>query len=412
MNCARVLLPFVFLVSGCSTVPPDVPLADQHQPSGLNSRFRYEGLIFENYVKQSRAMIAEARTDPKGPGREQIVDGNSPFELKPPASCPQGEKKPYKRGILLTHGLTDSPYLMRYLGTFFQENCFRVMAILLPGHGTRPGDLLEVTWQEWAKAEAYGTNALALEADQVYLAGFSTGGALSIYQSLQDERVRGIFLFSPAVGITPLAFVATYHNIYSWAAPYGKWLDVMKDEDPFKYESFPKNAVDQIDLLIKAVAARLNGKEVKIPVFVAASNDDSTVHVSATLDFFKWATNPFNRMILYTSKPAVFPAGINTSQIETVNSVFPDQNILSSAHTAIVLPPGDAHYGKNGDYVSCAHYYPKEMKEYDTCKNKKANYFGELTDDNLKKGIVQRLMYNPNFDLLKTSMKDFVKEIP
>ena len=90
---------------------------------------------------------------------DKIVDGNAPFELKPPAGCPSGHGKPYRRGILLTHGLTDSPYSMRALGSFFQKNCFRVMAILLPGHGTQPGDLLDIHWQEWAKAEAYGTDA-------------------------------------------------------------------------------------------------------------------------------------------------------------------------------------------------------------------------------------------------------------
>ena len=213
---------------------------------------------------------------------DKIVDGNAPFELKPPAGCPSGHGKPYRRGVLLTHGLTDSPYSMRALGSFFQKNCFRVMAILLPGHGTQPGDLLDVVWQEWAKAEAYGTDQLAAEVDEVYLAGFSTGGALSVYQSQDDPRVRGLFLFSPALEVDSIAALANVHKyrIFGYA-----WLDVMPDKDIYKYESFPKNAAAQIYALTQAVKSRLEEHAVSIPVFAAASQDDTTVHASATIEF-------------------------------------------------------------------------------------------------------------------------------
>ena len=190
-----------------------LPLEARHQPSGLNTLFNGDQLAFAEYVEHSRAMIAKTHVGVNGPESKRIIDGNAPFELKPPASCPAGNQKAYRRGVLLTHGLTDSPYFMRGLAAFFQENCFRVMAILLPGHGTRPGDLLDVSWQEWAKAEAYGTDQLAAEVDEVYLAGFSTGGALSVYQSLRDKRVRGLFLFSPALKVTSLGAVANVHKI-------------------------------------------------------------------------------------------------------------------------------------------------------------------------------------------------------
>ncbi len=86
---------------------------------------------------------------------------------------------------------------MRHLAEFFLENGFRVMAVLLPGHGTQPGDLLEVTWQEWAKTVAYGAYKLAEEVDEVYLAGYSTGATLSVYQSLRDKpSARPVPVFS------------------------------------------------------------------------------------------------------------------------------------------------------------------------------------------------------------------------
>ena len=218
---------FLLLLQACGPTPP---LEARHQPSGISTQFNSGQLSFSDYVAERRAMIAKVHSGSNVAELEKVVNGNAPFELKPAASCPKGRDKPYRRGVLLTHGLTDAPYSMHALASFFQENCFRVMAILLPGHGTQPGDLLDVTWQDWAKAEAYGADKLAAEADEIYLAGFSAGGTLSIYQALRDNRVSGLFLFSPALKITPKASLATVHKIYSWLMPSAKWVSIMPDK--------------------------------------------------------------------------------------------------------------------------------------------------------------------------------------
>ena len=394
------------MLQACATAP----LAPRHQVSGLNTQFNGDHLAFADYVKQSRAMISMTHAAANAADLDKIVDGNAPFELKPPASCPSGHGKPYHRGVLLTHGLSDSPYLMRALGTFFQQNCFRVLAILLPGHGTQPGDLVDVRWQEWAKAEDYGTDALAAEVDEVYLGGFSTGGALSVYQSQEDARVRGLFLFSPALEVDALAALG---EVYKYRLFGFAWVDVMPDKDIYKYESFPKNAAAQIYDLTKAVKSRLQEHAVRIPVFAACSQDDTTVHTSATIDFMAHTLDPNSKLILYSTEPERAQPGISPEKLEMVNSVFPEQKILSSAHTAIVVPPQDKHYGIAGDYSNCIHYYPDEMEKYDACNNNPGEDFqGELTKENLKAGILRRLMYNPNFASLELSMKKFIDGLP
>jgi len=390
-----------------------LPLEARHQPSGLNTLFNGDQLAFAEYVERSRAMIAKTHVGVNGPESKRIIDGNAPFELKPPASCQAGNQKAYRRGVLLTHGLTDSPYFMRDLAAFFQENCFRVMAILLPGHGTRPGDLLDVSWQEWAKAEAYGTDQLAAEVDEVYLAGFSTGGALSVYQSIRDKRVRGLFLFSPALKVTWLGAVANIHKIYSWAFPSAKWLDIMPDKDIYKYESFPKNAGAQIYSLTREIHAQLQDQGVSLPVFAAASQDDTTVFTSATLEFMAHTGNPLSKLVLYTTDTGNVPKDIPPGKLELVNSVVPEQKILSSAHTAILVSPDDEHYGTAGNYSNCFHYFADEMDKYDACSNDpREDLQGELTEKNLNAGILRRLMYNPNFAALKLSMKKFIDGLP
>ena len=355
-----------------------------------------------------------ARTHAGAADLQRIIDGNAPFELSPPSGFPAGQNKPYRRGVLLTHGLSDSPYSMRHLAAFFRQSGFRVMAILLPGHGTQPGDLLEVTWQEWAKTVAYGAYKLADEVDELYLGGYSTGAALSVYQSLRDYRVRGLFLFSPALRISPRAAYAKLHKLYSWLVPAAKWVDIKPDLDIYKYESFTKNAAAQAYDLTRVLGKLLRRQGLDIPVFVAASADDMTVKkTSVVLEFVARARHPLSRLVLYTTEPESVPRGFPAERLELVNSVVPGQKILSSAHTAIVMPPEDSHYGASGEYSNCVHYYPAEMDNYRAClAHPEQDFQGEVTAKNLQAGILRRLMYNPNFPSLKVSMQRFIDRLP
>jgi esterase/lipase len=398
------------------------PLEARHQPSGGQPRFNGSGLTFADYVARSREMLRSVHSAAGAADVEKIVDGNAPFELKPPSGFPAGKDKVYRRGVLLTHGLSDSPYSMGYLAEFFQQNGFRVMAVLLPGHGTQPGNLLEITWQEWAKTLAYGVDKLAEEADEVYLAGYSIGGALSVYQSLRDSRVRGLFLFSPAFKITQWAAWANLHKLYSWLLPSAKWVHILPDLDIYKYESLTKNAVAQTHALTKELGVQLRQHELNIPVFTAASQDDVTVKISATLEFMARTRHPSSKLVVYSTEPEKLPSDfggrtvselVGAGKLEVVNSVIPEQKILSSAHTAIVMPPEDAHYGVAGEYSNCVHYYSEDREKYAACiNNPSADFQGELTEKNLKAGILRRLMYNPNFAALKVSMQRFIDALP
>ena len=397
--------------------PPSLPdiasphLARRHQPSGLNTIFCGGDLSFADYAVLTRDMLREAHARLGTTELETVVAGNMPFALKPRVA--DGISKPYRRGILLTHGLTDSPYFMRHLANFFAGKGFLVMSVLLPGHGTQPGDLLDVEWREWAKAVAYGTECVAQEADEVYLGGLSTGATLSVYQSLKDARVRGLFLFSPALKITSRAAYAKMHKLYSWFRPAAKWVTIQPDADLYKYESFPKNGAAQMRSLTRAVRVLNRGKTLDIPIFAVASADDATVQATATLDFIARARHPASKLVWYSTTTPALPDGFPAHRLEYVDSAYPEQRILSSAHTAIVLSTDDAHYGVNGNYANCAHYYPDEIEKYIACRTHPAQVSqGEITPENLRTGIMRRLMVNPNFAGMTNSMRQFIDSLP
>lgn len=373
----------------------------RHRSSGLNSAFAGAGLPFADYVLRTQAMLQQQHAGKNE--QEEIVAGNSPFELHPSGNFQKGNGKPYKRGVLLTHGLLDSPYHMRRLAAFFQRNGFRVMAVLLPGHGTQPGDLLDVRWREWAKAVAYGADCLAAEVDELYLAGFSAGAALSVVHASKDERVRGLFLFSPAFEIDARAQWANLHKLYSWLRPQAAWVNVMQDRDIYKYESFCKNAAAQTYALTLA----LPQQGMDIPVFAAASADDATVNSASTLRFMQRAGHPGNRLVWYSTEK------FDQQKVEWVNSAVPELRILSSAHTAIVIPPDDPHYGMSGAYANCLHYYENDKEKCRACLSQPQDaWLGEINQQNLQHGLLRRLLFNPHYAAMETSMQKFIEGLP
>jgi len=373
-------------------------LGGRHRPSGANTSFAGGGLSFADYVLHTQAMLRQVHAGESD--LEKIVAGNAPFELLPAAGFAAGSDKPYRRGVLLVHGLSDSPYHMRHLAAFFQRQGFRVMAVMLPGHGTQPGDLLGVCWQEWAKAVAYGAGRLAAEADELYLAGFSAGAALSVLHAANDERVRGLFLFSPAFEITSRAKWANLHKLYSWLLPQAAWVNVLPDRDLYKYESFCKNAAAQMYALTLALPQR----EVNIPVFVVASADDATVDPAATMRFMQRARHPDSRLVWYATEK------VEQDKVEWVDSVLREKRILGSAHTAIVVPPEDGHYGAAGDYVNCLHYYENDSGRYIACLARPHEaWLGEVLPQNLQQGLLLRLTYNPHYAAMETSMQKFIE---
>ena len=131
-----------------------------------------------------------------------------------------------------------------------------------------------------------------------FVGGYSNGAALSVeyaLDSLQDPDLPppdGLFLFSPALGVSKLAVLAKWQMALSKIPFLEKlgWLDILPEYDPFKYNSFPTNAGLQIyrltsTLAQKMDAARDSGQLEKFPpVLSFASVVDATVPIRAVID--------------------------------------------------------------------------------------------------------------------------------
>lgn len=181
------------------------------------------------------------------------------------------EAKP-RGSVLLIHGLSDSPYLMRGLATHLHSQGWHAVVLRLPGHGTAPSGLLDVKWQDWAAAVRMAARDLSATVGTdkpLVLAGFSTGGALAVEYALAQRQGEPIpkpshlLLFSPAIGVSSMARWASSVNAVSAVPGLNKlaWETIQPEYDPYKYNSFPVNAGAQIWKLTRRIDRQLSDLE-------------------------------------------------------------------------------------------------------------------------------------------------------
>jgi len=234
-----------------ASLPIGRQLSERHRPSGLPTAPQEPPDSIESYLDACRRKVEAARTDLDSQQRAWIVEGNSPYVLKPDAPGRPG------RGILMLHGLSDSPFLVRDIARYFHRKGFYVLAMQLPGHGTRPGDLLHVSWKDWATAHQQLLELMRAEVDDIYLLGFSAGATLNLYQSIRNADIKGLFMFAPALRISFMSWLACpLAYLGKWSRRLA-WFDVQPDTDCFKYESLTTRSICEVREMIKAVR-RLN----------------------------------------------------------------------------------------------------------------------------------------------------------
>ncbi len=406
-NCLSVLLLIVFSLLLFSDWAVSQPV--RLRESGLNSEFpHHDDLPFADYLEITRRMIERGRVDLKDYDQQAVIMANSPFELLPDeAVFSKNASGKYAKGILLFHGLSDSPYHLRDIGRHLQDRGFLVRALLLPGNGTVPGDLTKINYQEWIKAVNYGVHRTKPLVEKLYIGGFSVGGALGVHHALTSDDVDGLLLFSPALADNAkLAWLTVYLRHVK------TWLRVEEDRDFAKYESFSLNAAAQFYKLFKEIDRLVGrqGKRLRIPVFMALSYDDFTIDSKHTMFFFdNYVLNSQSRLLLYANDDFEIPAAKPRYIVNKSSAANKGGKVLSFAHTSITIPPTDHHYGRNGTYRNCLHYR-SGSKERRACLEGSSNLLGERTEANLKQGIVQRLTYNPLYSRMISLMDEFLKE--
>lgn len=220
------------------------------------------------------------------------VNWNRSFILKP-----QGKPK---GAVVLLHGLTDGPYSLHNIAENYQQHGYVAIGIRLPAHGTVPGALTDVEWQDWlaaARLAVREAKVLTQKNLPLHIVGFSNGGALALKYALDAldnpalEKPQRVILISPMIGITSFA---RFTGIAGWPAIFpafakAAWLGIVPEFNPFKYNSFPVNAARQSYALTQALQKQIQADSPRHkldalpPVLTFQSVVDSTVSSRAVI---------------------------------------------------------------------------------------------------------------------------------
>lgn len=368
---------------------PDYIIPDSHLP-------------FSDYITRCRTIIKERRTDLQAPPNQAnlIIDANCPFELQPDHASNH-----LKYGVLLVHGLLDCPWSLRDLANHLQANGILCRSILLPGHGTRPEDLLSVTYHDWIKAVCYGVDSLSKEVEQIYLAGYSTGAALSVHAALQSSNISGVILIAPAIRIkVPSSLIVTWRYLKRWLhINNNQWIYKTNEIDYAKYLSIPFNAVKQVTQLTDVIKDLRQQHTLACPMFMTLSREDETISSEKAMHFFSGLHHARSRLLLYTN---THPS-LSDKRISIRPTQYPDLKIRHFSHVSLPFAPNNAHYGQHGDYLFASHNHDSIYGAYSHAEYKLYNRLHQL---GFMKNQYRQLTYNPDFHYMAEQITKFIMQ--
>ncbi len=373
---------------------------------------------------------------------------NRTFEM--PADEPRG-------GILLLHGLTDSPYTLHDFGEDLNAKGYWIVGLRLPGHGTAPSALKTARWQDMAAAVRMAFDYLGekIGDQRVHIIGYSTGATLALdlaLNSLDDDAIRtpaSLILISPAIGISAAAALARPTAAVSRVPGLGRaaWTQTTPEFDPYKYNSFPTNAGAQVHNLTRSVSSRIgrlatagNAKAMP-PILVFKSAVDATVSTNAVVDrllgrlpdngnelvlfdinraartSILLVSDPApltNRLVSDSSLPFTFTLIANANNESTsvvarsknpytaeftstklLNIDWP-QGVISLSHVALPFAPDDKLYGR---------YPPADRTTLFLGQMEIRGERGLMT---ISSDWLLRIRYNPFYDVIEHRILDWV----
>ena len=237
-------------------------------------------------------------------GPENAINRYSRGSLSDPGRWPVNWNRSFElvreqpvAGVVLLHGLSDSPYSMRALAESMHGRGAAVLGLRIPGHGTAPSGLVEARWQDMAAAVRLAVRHVheAVGDRPVYLVGYSNGGALAVQYTLAAladsslPGVAGVILLSPEIGVSRVAALAVWQARLGHLLGLEKlaWNVLLPEYDPYKYGSFAVNAGDlayRITAHIQNRLGALRGSgalDDMPPVLAFQSSVDATVEASA-----------------------------------------------------------------------------------------------------------------------------------
>lgn len=372
---AAALLLAAVVAAGCAVARPPAATLASVTPLGQAS--------FDDYRRETIEWLRLNRQFQTADRASELA-WNAPAEWRP-AGSPQ-------KGILLLHGLGDSPWSFVDIGERLAQQGYLVRTLLLPGHGSKPSDLLAVDIADWRRLVAEQTALLEKEVPQVMLGGFSTGANLALDYALDHPRIAGLLLFSPA-----LKSDVPGDWLMPWLAKVKPWLrepdDSRAQQTPLRYLNVPTNGFAQYARSGAAVRQKMALRTFDKPALLVLAEHDSVVDVDYVLGAFaRRFTHPASRVIWYGDAPA---RRGGTERLLVRTDRLPEARISQFSHMGVLFSPDNPLYGSAGSQRLCWNGQSEEDQRQ--CLAGAPVWYSDWGHSEAGK-VHARLTFNPYFD--------------
>jgi esterase/lipase len=193
--------------------------------------------------------------------------------------------------IVLLHGLSNCPEQMRELGEEFYQMGYNVLIPRFPyhGHQDRMTTVQEnLTAEELAKFGDEMVDIAQGLGDEVTVAGFSMGGALTAWLAQQRPDIDQAVLIAPAisVGVIPPESTSVAANVLLESPNTFIWWDPVLKEKQQPEHGYPRFSSRALGQLLRLGASVLEQAAAKAPatnnILVITNENDAAVNNGLT----------------------------------------------------------------------------------------------------------------------------------
>lgn len=189
---------------------------------------------------------------------------------------------PDKPACLLIHGFTGGPKEMRWMGEYLSEQGYTCLGIRLAGHATKPEDMIRSRYTDWMASVEDGYHLLRGMSENIFLAGLSMGGTLSLLMST-TLTIKGVIGMSTPYKLREdprlpfVKFISKFKTYMpkSTEEPGASWFDKESWKDHISYPQNPVRSVGELDQLLGEMRKAL--PRVDVPVLLIHSKNDRYV---------------------------------------------------------------------------------------------------------------------------------------
>jgi carboxylesterase len=200
--------------------------------------------------------------------------------------------------VLLIHGLTGSPFEMKYLARKLNKAGFTVKGPCLEGHCSTPKNLSKTNWKDWYRSVRESFIEMKKSSDSVSVVGLCMGALLSLHLSYEfGSEVAALSLISTTLFydgwslpwfkfLLPVAYYTPFKFIYAYSEtePYGiknkalreRIVNLMKN-DSIAYTKTPAASIHELFKLIREVKKELHA--ITTPTLILHSSEDDLTSI-------------------------------------------------------------------------------------------------------------------------------------